>query len=456
MKNLRYDFIITFIVGSFIMLSAMWPALLATLLLFTAIVILKDACGEGCKYFATKTILFFFALCVTIVFGMVLAVYPCGILKTEVTKLQDIMYFVAENIKKGHIFSNFKIYITDCMFALPLYAIVASATLTLYAFIVEHRDEKNKCKNVDTIPTNRERKQISVKRSNPFKIFLIRPRLILLLLANYFVFWFNNNFSIVGNTVMAGIFLGVVMLSLSDVFEYVMRSLEDVRHIATYTEKERLTEIFDYVKKRAMKFSENIDGKVKLYIVDTPSINAFAIGQHTIAVTRGLMLAMNDEELEAVIAHEMGHIINGDGQVAILVSLASNIYLWSILIATKILHLLETLLGNNSFFGSLIGFIRKIVEIGRNYAITLLTVLVSSTSRREEFKADKIAYELGYGEALLSALYKLYDMEMSDRKKLIDKLKSTHPKTAFRIERLEKMYETEETAEAEEAEKAVA
>lgn len=47
MKNLRYDFIITFIVGSFIMLSAMWPALLATLLLFTAIVILKDACGEG-------------------------------------------------------------------------------------------------------------------------------------------------------------------------------------------------------------------------------------------------------------------------------------------------------------------------------------------------------------------------------------------------------------------------
>ena len=232
--------------------------------------------------------------------------------------------------------------------------------------------------------------------------------------------------------------------------------LGDVRHIATYTEKERLTELFESVKVRGKAYSRMIDYELKLYIVDSVAINAYAIGQHTIAVTRGLMLAMNDEEIEAIIAHEMGHIINGDGQVAILVSLASNIYLWSILIATKILHLLETLLGNNSFFGSLIGFIRKIVEIGRNYAITLLTVLVSSTSRREEFKADKIAYELGYGEALLSALYKLYDMEMSDRKKLIDKLKSTHPKTAFRIERLEKMYETEEAEETAEAEKAVA
>ncbi|MDO4504480.1 MAG: M48 family metalloprotease, partial [Clostridia bacterium] len=90
------------------------------------------------------------------------------------------------------------------------------------------------------------------------------------------------------------------------------------------------------------------------------------------------------------------------------------------------------------------GFIRSIVETGRNYVITLLTILVSSTSRKEEFKADKVAYKLGYGEALLSALYKLYDIEMSDKKKLLEKLQSSHPKTAFRIEALEKMFECEE------------
>mgnify|MGYP004473325639 FL=1 len=288
----------------------------------------------------------------------------------------------------------------------------------------------------------------------PLLVFKARPRLLLLLIVNYFIFWFNTNVYVWAfNTIVYSILL---VLCLEGFGEWVLRLLGDVRHIATYTEKERLTELFESVKERGKAYSKIVDYELTLYIVDSVAINAYAIGQHTIAVTRGLMSEMNDEEIEAVIAHEMGHIINGDGQVAILVSLASNIYLWSILIATKILHLLETLLGSNSFFGSLIGFIRKIVEIGRNYAVSLLTILVSSTSRREEFKADKIAYELGYGEALLSALYKLYDMEMSDRKKLIDKLKSTHPKTAFRIERLEKMYETEEAEETAEAEEAVA
>ena len=97
------------------------------------------------------------------------------------------------------------------------------------------------------------------------------------------------------------------------------------------------------------------------------------------------------------------------------------------------------LLGDNSFFGSLVGFLKNILEIGLKYVVTLITILVSSTSRKEEFKADKVAFELGYAEPLLSALYKLYDMEISDKKNLLDKLQATHPKTAFRIEALETM-----------------
>lgn len=279
---------------------------------------------------------------------------------------------------------------------------------------------------------------------NMLLVFKIRPRLLLLLIANYFIFWFNADYTPDINIIIVGIYIFFIAFCLSDLGEYVFRLLGDVRRIATYKEKERLTELFESVKERGKAYSRVIDFDLQLYIIDSVAINACAIGQHTIAITRGLMAAMNDEEIEAIIAHEMGHIINGDGQVSILVTLVSNVYLWSIMIAVKILRLLENLLGSDSFFGSLIGFIRKIVEIGRNYVITLLTILVSSTSRKEEFKADKKAYELGYGEALLSALYKLYDMEMSDKRNLLDKLQSSHPKTAFRIEALEEMIESEE------------
>jgi heat shock protein HtpX len=54
----------------------------------------------------------------------------------------------------------------------------------------------------------------------------------------------------------------------------------------------------------------------KLYVIPEPAPNAFATGrnpQHaSVAVTRGLLELMNDEELEGVIAHELSHVRNYD------------------------------------------------------------------------------------------------------------------------------------------------
>jgi len=274
---------------------------------------------------------------------------------------------------------------------------------------------------------------------NPFTIFAVRPRLLLLLIASYFLFWFNIELPLIVNVSMACIYAVIIIICLSDVPEFVLRLTNDIRHIATDTEKERLLEIFNNVKERGEAYSKMIDYDLNLYIVDSVSVNAFAVGRHTIAVTRGLMLAMDDDEIEAIIAHEIGHIVNGDGQVSLLVSLASNVYFLTVMVIVKVLQVVSTLLGENSFFGSLVGFIKSILELALTYLMTVLTVLVASTSRKEEYRADKVAFELGYAEPLLSALYKLYDMEMSDKKNLLEKLQATHPKTAFRIEALENM-----------------
>ncbi|MEK6577180.1 MAG: M48 family metallopeptidase, partial [Nitrospirota bacterium] len=54
----------------------------------------------------------------------------------------------------------------------------------------------------------------------------------------------------------------------------------------------------------------------KIYVIDDPAPNAFATGRNpqnaTLGVTQGLLDTMNREELQAVIAHEMGHIRNYD------------------------------------------------------------------------------------------------------------------------------------------------
>ncbi|EKS32852.1 M48 family metallopeptidase [Afipia clevelandensis] len=60
----------------------------------------------------------------------------------------------------------------------------------------------------------------------------------------------------------------------------------------------------------------------KLKIIDSPALNAFATGlnrsQYSITVTTGLMNALDDREMEAVLGHELTHIRNGDVQLLVI------------------------------------------------------------------------------------------------------------------------------------------
>ena len=64
--------------------------------------------------------------------------------------------------------------------------------------------------------------------------------------------------------------------------------------------------------------------KPRVYVMDDPSPNAFATGrdpQHaSVTVTTGLLQAMNREELEGVLAHEMSHIRNFDVRLLLVVT----------------------------------------------------------------------------------------------------------------------------------------
>jgi heat shock protein HtpX len=60
----------------------------------------------------------------------------------------------------------------------------------------------------------------------------------------------------------------------------------------------------------------------KLKIVDSEALNAFATGlnqrQYAVTVTTGLLNALNDQEVEAVLGHELTHIRNGDVQMMVI------------------------------------------------------------------------------------------------------------------------------------------
>src|SRR6202165_959628 len=60
----------------------------------------------------------------------------------------------------------------------------------------------------------------------------------------------------------------------------------------------------------------------KLKVMPSDALNAFATGlnrrQYAITVTTGLLKALNDQEIEAVLGHKLTHIRNGDGQLMVI------------------------------------------------------------------------------------------------------------------------------------------
>src|SRR6202171_2698460 len=72
---------------------------------------------------------------------------------------------------------------------------------------------------------------------------------------------------------------------------------------------------------RAYQIVERLTQKIgipmpKIYVIPTDSPNAFATGRNpahaSVAVTKGILGLLNDEELEGVLAHELGHVNNRD------------------------------------------------------------------------------------------------------------------------------------------------
>src|SRR5438045_4274371 len=72
---------------------------------------------------------------------------------------------------------------------------------------------------------------------------------------------------------------------------------------------------------RAYQIVERLTQKIglpmpKIYVIHNDSPNAFATGRNpshaSVAVTQGILNLLNDEELEGVLAHELGHVNNRD------------------------------------------------------------------------------------------------------------------------------------------------
>lgn len=192
----------------------------------------------------------------------------------------------------------------------------------------------------------------------------------------------------------------------------------------------------------------------KVYIIQDPAPNAFATGRNpqtsAVAVTTGLLDIMNDSELEAVLAHEMGHIQNYDIRVSMIVfGLVSAVGLISDIAIRMMFFGDDDREGGNAIV-MIVGIIAIIL------APIIALMIQMAVSRQREYLADASGcMTTRHPDGLISALKKLETTSRPMQKQnssmshlyfanplkanFFTKMFSTHPPLEDRIARLNKM-----------------
>ena len=139
--------------------------------------------------------------------------------------------------------------------------------------------------------------------------------------------------------------------------------------------------------------------------------NAFATGatknSSLVAVSSGLLQSMTQEEVEAVLAHEVAHIANGDMVTLTLVQGVVNTFV--VFLARVVGYFVDSMLRKNDeeHAGPGIGYMVTVVVCEIVFGV-LASIIVAWFSRQREFRADRGAARImGRPQPMVAALRRL-------------------------------------------------
>ena len=267
-----------------------------------------------------------------------------------------------------------------------------------------------------------------------------------------------------GAWLIGGLFAFILWLILSLVSYYSGDAIFLASARARQIQREDHPTLFNIVEE--MKIAAGLPAMPRVYIIDDPRPNAFAVGrdpQHaSVAVTAGLLNRLNRDEVQGVVAHELAHIQNRDILYVLLaammigvIALMANIFLRSLWFGGGRHRSRSRSSGSGGGQAQLILLVLAILLaiLGPVAAQMLYFAL----SRRREYLADacgaaytrypeglasaleKIASNPGMAEQKNKAMAPMYIINPLQAAKSAVGLFSTHPATKDRVHILRSM-----------------
>jgi heat shock protein HtpX len=150
-------------------------------------------------------------------------------------------------------------------------------------------------------------------------------------------------------------------------------------------------------------------GMPEVAIYDAPDLNAFATGMNKnsalVAVSTGLLRNMNRDEVEAVLAHEVGHVANGDMVTMALIQGVLNTFVFFL---SRVLGQIidQAVFKRGASEGPGIGYFLTVIVLEIIFGL-IASVIAMWFSRQREFRADAMGAKLAGRHKMAAALERL-------------------------------------------------
>jgi len=175
-------------------------------------------------------------------------------------------------------------------------------------------------------------------------------------------------------------------------------------HVIEVPENETERWLVDTVKRQAQAAGI---GMPEVAVYDAPEVNAFATGMSRnsalVAVSTGLLAAMSRDEAEAVLAHEVSHVANGDMVTLALIQGVVNTFV--ICLSRVIGHVVDRVVFKTERGHGPAFWITSLVA--QLVLGILATMIVMWFSRQREFRADAGGAQLAGRTKMIAALERL-------------------------------------------------
>ena len=194
----------------------------------------------------------------------------------------------------------------------------------------------------------------------------------------------------------------------------------------------KLDNCYQRVREKVAAEGRNLPNNIKVCLIPGDEMNAYCFGARSIGVTEGA-LNLDNRTVEAIIAHELGHLTNGDSvlNMVLIVNCLGIIavlafYQFALIACVYIIMVICCMMG----------LFRFVMEAAKTIVLQVSRLVISALGRRSEFMADRFAADMGYAFYLRRFLERFAPDTGASGQTFLSVLYDTHPSLALRIQQL--------------------